>query len=245
MADRSVNSNNWFYLLLGDYKRLANFLIMIGVLLLFMFGFSALFFKLLIANEVKITQRPEGAWVFSLGKKDKTIHYELNPSSMWANTGYKINKGQILKINASGRINLAGHRLMDAAKADSLPMFPWSGPEGIVNEKIINDPIIAKRRDCLLLPDAPIGALIAGISDRSFSYNSEMWEIGTDWEGISPETGYLWFAVNDSRLNENARSCYYADQNRALNWEYIIKNKYWNLWFDDNIGSLQINIEID
>src|SRR5262249_1057583 len=74
-------------------------------------------------------------------------------------------------------------------------------------------------------------------------------------------SGRLWWTVNDSVLNNSpeSRGAYVGPplvvpidpkeederEKRVRQWDYIVKNQYWNMWYDDNIGNFLVQIEID
>ncbi|MCP4651971.1 MAG: hypothetical protein GY858_01110, partial [Candidatus Omnitrophica bacterium] len=70
--------------------------------------------------------------IFPWIRKPPEIRYVLVPANEpWINSGVVIKPGQKIIMHASGRVNLAVHRLVDSAKVDIPPTYNWNGPEGI------------------------------------------------------------------------------------------------------------------
>lgn len=95
-------------------------------------------------------------------------------------------------------------------------------------------------------------------------------ELGADrtFRNTSKETQELWLTVNDYYLNKDAEDAYLSGEDARENtctkdqattktknpaeaenkiksracWKDIVESKYWELWFDDNLGEYLINI---
>lgn len=100
------------------------FKILVGILFLWLFSLSAfLFFQWQNrpAEQKTILLSPQGG-----------------ENSPWVDTGIEVAPGDEIKIEASGKINLAFHRMVEAAINDTPPLHAWTGPKGELEEEIVN-----------------------------------------------------------------------------------------------------------
>lgn len=158
------------YFLISDWKRLPQLLLSLVIVGGFLLGVWALGLYVARSNRVEVVQTDEGGIIYRVGKEE-TLSFLLAASSPWAAPAapdkFKVEKGEMLHIRASGRVNLAVHHLVDAANKDDLPRHFWVGPEGMNEENFKR----LKRQDrwrkqFLLVDKQPYGALIAGISSN-------------------------------------------------------------------------------
>ena len=98
-----------------------------------------------------------------------------NAANGWTNSGLVVQRGQILRITATGRVNLGGGRV--------------STPVGIPD---LLDP---KK----LMPNVPTGGLIAVIGDD----NDDFIFIGSKKEFVAQRDGVLFLGVNEDDLTDN------------------------------------------
>ncbi|HUL43409.1 MAG TPA: hypothetical protein VLY03_03535 [Bacteroidota bacterium] len=187
------------------------------------------------------------------------------PSSVpWASTHMVVKKGQTLSIKASGTVNLGLQSLvkaLDNIQTGTRPEHLWLDPAGqTFDKKVPGDitPISAgdengKKADStkgelrryLVRPGSPYGALIAGISSREDlppGPGDSTWEIGTEWNGEVPANGTLWFVVNDILFTEGSPAPDPKSFSKST-VEVIRKAKYWNAFYDDNLGSFLITLK--
>jgi hypothetical protein len=102
---------------------------------------------------------------------DVTVRAELD----WNNSGVRVRRGDVVHVTATGTVSLGKQGAC--------------GPEGIGAA----DP-------GALLPDKPLGALIAVIGDE----NDDFIYIGSAAEFAAPHDGLVFFAVNEECLRDNS-----------------------------------------
>ena len=99
-----------------------------------------------------------------------------NANNGWTNTGLVVRRGQRLRINASGRVNLGNNR--------------FATPDGLAN---IPD------RD-KLMRNQPTGGLIAVIGDD----NDDFIFVGRSRDFVVQRDGVLFLGVNEGNLSDNS-----------------------------------------
>ena len=99
-----------------------------------------------------------------------------NASNGWTNTGLVVRRGQRLRINASGRVNLGKNGM---STSDGLPNIP--------------------DRD-KLMRNQPTGGLIAVIGDD----NDDFIFIGRSRDFVAQRDGVLFLGVNEGNLSDNS-----------------------------------------
>jgi len=188
----------------------------------------------------------------------------LPASTPWASTHMTVKKGQTYTIKATGSVNLGMQSLvkaLDNIQTGTRPEHVWLDPAGQTFEKKVPGDVMAispgeengkkadstksELRKYLVRPGSPYGALIAGISTRGDAPpgpEDTTWEVGRDWNFDIPENGTLWFVVNDILFTENSPAPDPKSFSKST-VDMIRKNKYWNAFFDDNLGSFLITIK--
>jgi hypothetical protein len=187
----------------------------------------------------------------------------LPACSRWTNTGIKLKPNSIIEFTASGKVNLAAHRLIEAAYDKKMPPFNWLSPKGEeFKNKRARD---VYRRNFLVNPSAYLGVIIAylqkdGEPDPSIQ-NQRPKNLETIYEHTVIESpGYestLWLIVNDvlldpSRVDESKNAFFgplddlnsKEKKEKESTWNYIISKDYWDVWYDDNIGNYLIQLKI-
>jgi hypothetical protein len=103
----------------------------------------------------------------------------VQPKLDWTNTKLRVDRGQIVRITASGRVQLdaGGQRAVSPAGANSQDADK-------------------------LIPGVPTGALIAVIGDD----NDEFIPIGDGAEWVAQRSGVLFLSVNEGNLRDNSGS---------------------------------------
>ncbi len=197
------------------------------------------------------------------------IRYVLVPSSkLWVNSGITIEPGEKISMHASGYVNLAVHRLVDSAKIDLPPSYHWSGPEGIEIGK--NLPLYHRREDLLIEKRALPGQLIyAAVRNTEVPPSKKnprpkrMNTLSSDnyYTNKSDERETLYFTINEKLIENSpeAKLAFVGKNQDEIDRTYgpgkitledletqfnnIITNRYWTVWFDDNIGQFLIEIK--
>lgn len=111
-------------------------------------------------------------------------------SNGWTNTGLVVRRGQRLRINASGRVNLGGGR--------------FSTPDGIATTAKDNDKLMRNQLT---------GGLIAVIGDD----NDDFIFIGHSHEFVAQRDGVLFLGVNEGNLADNSGAFDVVIEAEALN----------------------------
>jgi hypothetical protein len=231
-------------------------------------GFIALLVALYAAvfnrADVEISFNEKGATVITRGNKVRKAIVLLPASKPWLNTGLDVAKGQKVTVTASGSVNLAIHRLVEAAQAHKRPRLGWLGPEG-GKHPYPNDLENARSR-YLIAPDPNnYGTVLACVvPDAEPAPGKEnprpkgVQPIGRNGSLTAEAGGKLWLVVNDVMLNDESRDAYVADQNildgvygpgkvtveqKDEEWKEIKKRRYYDASFDDNAGDFLIQID--
>ena len=216
-------------------------------------------------SKTRIQVTSGGATLIQVDGRDRSAVFLLPASRLWANTGLKVQKGDCLKIRATGRTNLAGHRLLESAVQDTIPPFPWVDADGktevpAFQKRLLND---IKRKSNQIDPNSSPGTLLAylGIEQQdepSFINprgmdKGKLRRIGSNWHLKAPDDGTftLYLSINDIFLSKEDFEMYKKTTAKDKGvigtaeerWQSIERMDYWNIWFDDNLGELLVNIE--
>jgi len=197
------------------------------------------------------------------------VRYVLVPASkLWVNSGIRIQPNQKITMRASGYVNLAIHRLVSSAVADVPPPYIWSGPEGTVIDR--KYPLYKRREELLIEKRALPGQLLyVAVRDSEVppsEHNPRPERIHTLAQGIpyvntSREQETLYFTVNEKLLEDSpkAKLAFVGKNQMEIDEIYgpgkitreqllkqlenIIYNRYWTVWFDDNVGQFLVEVE--
>ncbi len=200
-----------------------------------------------IENGIKIVTKEKEYYNFLLNANGAI-------TTPWINTGIEFKKNQNVLIRVSGNACLAAHHMMEYSFSDSLPPYPWAGPNGLEPKdeykfERSKDTLRVKYRIANFLP---CGKIIGVISDKKNGPNvqpepSEILDIGKEFEKKIEKSGTLYLTINDNWLNEELLKNVKAEQielDTAV-YNYIKKYNYANLWFNDNIGYFIVSIRIE
>jgi len=251
--------------ILGDQKKFKRFFLLASAILVIILiaFFGLLYHQSKTNSDIKIDFTKTGATLIINNNEQIAAQFLLPSCSRWTNTGIKLNPNSIIEFTASGKINLAAHRLIEAAEKKEMPPFNWISPKG---ESFKNKrPRDVYRRNFLIKPEAPMGVIIAcfqkaGEPDPSIQ-NQRPKELSTIYEHTEIETppyeSTLWLIVNDVLLDpsriEESEKAYYGPKEKLEKkdklkkdsiWNYIISKDYWDIWYDDNIGNYLIQLKI-
>ena len=211
-----------------------------------------------------------------------------NEETPWVKTGIKVEKGDAVKITASGRINTAIKRVVAQTVRPEIDEQSWVGPKGLLSTRKPN-PIL---NGAMLLPSTNsanyrFGMLLAAVKDNQKGQITDIIPFNRDDNIIEFDTktdGELVLAVNDIWLSKDKKdvyvppweddSCeYYLEaakfdaafrnedfglwskekqreeaqkqyQKRLEDWKNIVKNNNWNIWYEDNIGTFSVSINV-
>jgi hypothetical protein len=220
---------------------------------------------------VSVSFNEEKTVVISINNQPSKALVLLSASHLWTNTGLKMRPNQKINIGATGRVNLAVHRLVDAAKEDVKPRHGWVDPDGdqFKNEK----PLDLIRKPLLIEPQVVHGCLLAYVRPQGEPDPGKenpkptgIQVVGRNNEIIyrdpSGREGTLFLTVNEGVPKDDAKSkaAYIANQevldetygkNKVTvamlraRWDYIVRENYWEVWYDDNVGEFLVQINYD
>lgn len=202
-------------------------------------------------------------------QENKTFATFLLPSNaLWFDTGLLLDPNQECKLRISGTAHLAVHSLVKSAQEDVLNPVPWTTADGDRFVNIGDAPAQLKAKKKLLLkPGDTIGNVLGYLMPEDetndfptyFMANrekstSQIITINQE-KTISNNLGKksrIYLSVNDILLG--FEQSYFATSKKAYvganeskwkaSWENIVENDYYNVFFDDNIGCLLVQVEI-
>jgi len=197
--------------------------------------------RIIRANTTADIVVQNGSLIFRAPGKRSTTWLLLSANGSddgpWVNTQIELKKGQEYAVHASGRINVAMHRMMDVAHGDNLPPYPWIGPDGF-QRHIVGPPYCDRGydyfSDAFLLADAPYGSLIGMISPNSpntatmrpgsravlpnlvknfITSPNASFRLGAESrKQPAAAAGTLWLAVNEVWFTRDLRDLYVAHE---------------------------------
>jgi hypothetical protein len=143
------------------------------------------------------------------GNSTKTM--VLNPNggstdddNAWVDTQIKVKKGDKVKINASGKINVAVGRLIKSAKDDIRLMTRWNDPNGLPST--YDDPNYPEVKNFKLMKEQLFGKLIAGVKESNSIIKP--YAIGKENVFEVENDGNLFLTVNDIWLSPDNKEAY-------------------------------------
>jgi hypothetical protein len=254
-----IMDNNFLKDVVGNDKSLIRFLILIAVTLIVALATTWLLFRYLKKqnSDVEVSFSSEGATLIVSEKSKKAI-FLLPASVPWVNTGIIVNENTPIKFTTSGRVHLAINNLVKAAEANIKPRIEWTGPEGYDAGLAEKD---RYRTSILISPKSKLGKIIGyvkspndiipGPKNRS---PANIFEVESNIVFTPSKTGELWLCVNDFLLSPNdsdSHKAYVGDtqgrerSERIQEFNKIVSQGYWEIWFDDNIGEYMLQIDLN
>jgi hypothetical protein len=253
------NYRRGWYLILSSTLALALFLGVLTLLSSWIINFLSQ--RSLNKRGLTISFTENGATQVKIGGELESAIVPVFASQGWMNSGIKIPPKSTVIITASGQVNLAIHHLIKAAEEDRKPRFSSTDPTG-VDYSAKNSSADLERKQGLIVKTEKIGALLAclyidgsipSVLNNPRPENIKI--IGDDKKitNDSDKEATLWFTVNDVVLDsidlDKSEKIYLPDTNSPdyqeakKRWEYIKKEQYWNVWFDDNSGFYQVKVQ--
>lgn len=163
-----------------------------------------------LAEEVRIEFPAPGTTLIKVNGQPDKASYLLAASDLWANTGLVLKPGQGVSVTASGRANLAVHRLIDAAVQDVRPRQGWMGPGGGgASAPEVKD---TYRRDLKIAPKSQDGVLLAclhkqgeDLPGKDNPKPSNLIVVGDSGVVVNSfsEPRTIWFVINDAVLDDS------------------------------------------
>lgn len=212
-----------------------------------------------------------GSTVFSVNQEPTKAFFLLSASQLWADTGLEIQPGSEVRITATGKINLAVHRLVDAALNKTAGAEDWTTADGVKLRGLLDQ----QRKPLLILPEANFGCLLAYVGPQGEDVPgpinarpSGIYAVGTSglvrYNDERGRPGHLFLTINDGVLSNTpqAHNAFVGTQ-AALNeryppvdgkptvilekqeqwWKSIVQRQRWEQWFDDNIGEILVHVD--
>jgi len=227
------------------------------------------------AQRLAISFNDEGATIISIDNQPSKALVLLPASKLWTNTGLIIRPGQKISIAATGFVNLAIHRLVDAANNDDRPRHGWVGPEGAAEGDLRNErPVDRLRKPLRIEPKVGFGCLLAYIRPEGkpdpgrenprpegiHVFNKQSSEL--TYKDSEDRVGTLFLTVNDGILrddreseeayvtNQDALDATYGKGKRTVQelretWKKLVVQNYWDIWFDDNVGEFLVQLSYE
>jgi hypothetical protein len=204
-------------------------------------------------------------WLYSASSKPSKEPLNKMPGDLiWSNSGISVSKGDRVTLRVSGAVNLGIHHLVKSAENDTVPFFHWAGPDGFPSRK--EDRPVDKYRWNMRIAGSELpGMLLMQVvppgKEPNVRPNPEMlYPVGSG--GKSPfnirQSGTLYFTLNEVPLDKEMEKYYvispdidaeYVKEHpvnkQKKSWKAVAEQEYWNLWFDDNVGSLLVVAEIE
>ncbi|HTU92466.1 MAG TPA: hypothetical protein VMF69_20460 [Gemmataceae bacterium] len=241
-------------------RKLLDVKMLIGIVALFV-ALYAIVFK---DADVEISFNKEGTAIITRGKQLRQAIVLLPANKPWLNTGLDVAKGHKLSVTASGSVNLAIHRLVEAAQEHKRLRLGWLGPDG--GPHPYKTDLDNARSKYLIAPDPDnYGAVLACVipyGERGPGKENPrpkgVSRIGSHGSITAQADGKLWLVVNDVMLTDESRDAYVAPQNildevygpgkvsvaqKEKEWAEIKNRRYYEAFFDDNVGEFLIQID--
>ena len=235
-----------------------NWRIMPGIAALVLVFYAVIFQR----SDLDIEFNKQGATIVTKARELQKATILLPATKLWLNTGLRVKPKQRLLITASGAVNLALHRQMEAAMKHTKPRVGWLGPDG--GPYPASNPLDSSRDEFLVLPGANYGTILACIAPEGDILGMDRPRpkgvvVAISKDGISSDDGgILWLCVNDVVLSADAEHAYLAPQavldrvygagtikeeDRKKEWNEIKQSRYFDAFFDDNAGEFLIHVD--
>jgi hypothetical protein len=179
-----------------------------------------------VTKPQKIEIKSDGGSISFVKDGAKGTIFLLSPtggeSSPWVETGVKVNKGDKIKITASGRVHISLKKLIYSAQNEELNELHWSGPQGLSKEEAKSLPEIREKYKVQKNSESEYfgyGTLLAAIRDSRGRIIIE--PIRKEKEFKSEIDGDILLTINDIWLSEEMKSAYVPDPKRYK--DYYIK----------------------
>ena len=239
-----------FVLLLTNWRAVAHLLALVVLTFAGLACCIVIGTRMLRGSGVEVTQTDHGL-IYRVGAA-KTEVLMLPGSATWLSSGFVVKHGDSVRVKASGRVNLSLFRLVEASQTKQRPGLPWVDPRGV----FVNDLNWVDDREhrqyiqdnCVLLKKQALGALLYAVAPESTDPGTLTPEfVGLDKTIEVKRDGVLWFVVNEVVFDDTptSKDCFeHAPKNKYLTmtWDELVKEKYWNVWYDDNVGEFLITI---
>ncbi len=261
------NSNKGFIAeMVTNTSNLVRGIIIIMILSLILSASIILVIKnILPEKDIVVTEITNNGFKILFKDQKKELFYlNFHSSMLWENDPIEIYSGDSVIIKASGSYNTAIHHLTNAANKDFRPVYGWIDPNGIPDCKL-NRPADKLRNPYKIVSAANYGALLLqfvpnGEAKKDRPEPSNVKIVNTGYiicRDKFKENGSIYFAVNEVPLDKDSKDIYIitkeedkeyeekrSEKEQLLAWKNIEDSAYWDIWYDDNIGTIFLTIEI-
>jgi hypothetical protein len=251
MRDGKTFSDLMSEIISSKTKLISTLVFILGIIVI-LSGAIVIGISLVTKKADAIEIKESGAMIISLGNRTRTASYLLssngnNAQTPWIDTNIEVKKGDRITFYVSGKICTAMHHIMEAAIKDTiLPAIPWTGPEGLTCTNNIKE---QKRKRFRLSSRYNQGQVIGIISTTTPDLRPDYKDIinvNTNEPYTVEKDGHLWLTINevfldDEILNTKTYQDLYMSKTE---YDFIKKNHYANVWYDDNSGFFSVNMEI-
>ncbi len=169
--------------------------------------------------------------------EDTEVSYWLfNTAVLWANSGIRVKKDEVLTIRASGAAHTAIHHLVDEARENRELRDAWVGTGGMYRES--SDKRDQNRRRHRIAPDNLEGMLLMKVDPLDIGSGdvaaggkagNDLYLIGEEREDlVVRQDGVLKFAVNDIELDKATIKSMYRKNLRLMADSGVIDEDQFN-----------------
>ena len=245
-----------------------NFVVFVGVIVVYimmLISIVVFFIKSVLFFPPNNHINGSGAVVMTQPCGREQYIFLFNTATCWANTGIQVMKGDHVQITASGSFFSNIGEQCNASILNRRTRYPRTS----VSRDLRRDPMATYTRALCMYSDsdAVFGSLLYQIKQdyKDFDYTSKRGTIKqldepNDENPVSfdvEQPGVINFAVNDMYLSDNVidrlkrDSAYYI---KELNFDSIAFQTFENIkknndrremWFDDNVGEILLNVVVD
>jgi hypothetical protein len=222
-------------------------------------------------QKLSISFNKEGSTLIFVDEEPSKALVLVSAGTLWQDTGIKVRPGQKLNIGATGLVNLAIHRLVEAADRDKKPRHGWVGPDG--DQQKNEKPVDRIRKRLRIEPREGVGCLLAYVraegepnpgkeNPKPAGVQVVRRNGKITYEDNRGREGTLFLVVNEAVVQDTpeAEAAYVTtpealDETYGKNvltvrqlqerWGQLVKENYWELWFNDNVGQFLVQISYE
>lgn len=206
------------------WKLILSFCAMV-VILFFGLSMVAVLIKSMFPYET-IKTNTYGATIMEDEEKE-LVYWLFNSSELWAKSGIKVHKGDVLTIRSSGRMHTAIHHLVENADSNTKLSEKWVDTNGDPSNA---DGVNREREKYRLAKKVPQNKLLMQVT-RDGESTGERYVIGKERTDIViTEDGYLEFAVNDIEMTNEVIVGLYQDFMDAISAKCELSKEATDQW---------------
>jgi len=222
-------------------------------------------------QKLSISFNKEGSTIIFRGAEPSKALVLVSAGTLWLDTGLKLKSGQQVSVGATGLVNLSIHRLVEAADRDERPRHGWVGPDG--DQQKNERPVDRLRKKLRIKPEEGFGCLLAYVrpdgesnpgkeNPKPFGVQVVRRNGQITYNDPQGREGTLFLTVNEAVIQDTPEcEVAYVTNQEALDetygpgvltvaqlkdrWRKLVKENYWEVWFDDNVGQFLVQISYD